>query len=178
MKYTLCPFPCPKSRQTLRRCQCSSGGCSCSSNNHPRKNPRKAPYKEFSSSPIQNPRQQQQQPQHVWIGTGIGIRIGIALRLSSALCATGLGTRVPFCRLLRLWLGSWLVARPTTFWVSVWKCTWLNISGLDEVRWVVVCALRLRLRMHCDFHGAHANVENAPLWHWRYAPATTMRQGH
>lgn len=55
--------------------------------------------------------------------------------------------------------GSWLALRH--FLVSV--CSKMHLVGYFRV---VVCELLPAcLRLHCDFHGAHANVENAPLWH-------------
>lgn len=166
MKYTLCtPFPPSHTLKPDKPCAVSAG-CSCS--NHPRERTLARRPRNILSSPIQQ--QQQQQPLHiVYIRIGIGIGIGIALRLSSALCDVGggKGTRVPFCCLLRFWirLWFWLVARGSPydiFWlVCVRKCTWLDIFG-----WLFVsCCLPACLRLHCDFHGAHANVENAPLWH-------------
>lgn len=165
MKYTLCP-PLPFLPLALKPDKPSavSAGCSCS--NHPSERTLARRPRNTLSSPIQQ-QQQQQQPLHIYaIYESKSERIGIALRLSSALCYVALGrgekgTRVPFCCLLRFWirLWFWLVARPTTFRFSV--CSKMHLAGYIFGWLFVSCCLRL----HCDFHGAHANVANAPLWH-------------
>lgn len=172
MKYTLCtPFPPSRTLKPDKPCAVSAG-CSCS--NHPRERTLARRPRNILSSPIQQ--QQQQQPLHIYKNRNRNRnRHRATLELCFIWCWWGgRGLAFPFAACFvsgfDFGFGSWLVARPTTFWlVCVRKCTWLDIFG-----WLFVsCCLRL----HCDFHGAHANVENAPLWHWRYAPAT-MRQGH
>lgn len=166
MKYTLCtPLPPSYSLKPDKPCAVSAG-CSCS--NHPRERTLARRPRNILSSPIQQ--QQQQQPLHiVYIRIGIGIGIGIALRLSSALYDVDGGEGDSRSLLLLasfldstlvLARGSWLALRH--FLVSV--CSKMHLVGYFRV---VVCELLLPacLRLHCDFHGAHANVENAPLWH-------------